>query len=168
MIFSEESGAGARPSEDSWGLRRERRRRRRTAIIMVLIGAASAVAGIVLQIAANGHGVFDHQPSHLAPGVPAWARIGAVVALELSLLALARFNWRSADELRRRQIKDFWAAIGFSMLAMFPILHVIGPYTTAETRLTLVYVAGITGGCLFYAWDRLGDRLPFFRHKETD
>lgn len=70
--------------------------------------------------------------------------------------------------MRRGMSNSGAVAAGLAALSPLNMSMPDSPDTTPETRLTLVYAAGVAGGCLFYAWDRLGDRLPFFRHKETD
>lgn len=142
-----------------WGEQRERRRRWRKLALLALICLLAGLGALVLPISADGNGVFDHHPSRLSAAIPPVARVTAGLVLLLVLILFARLNWLSSDELRRAQVKDFWAAIGFSMLVAFPLVHVLGPYTTAGTRLALTYGAGLAGGCIRYLWRTVSERI---------
>ena len=141
-----------------WGEKREHARKTRSWLILGATCVLSGAAAVVLPFVSQGHGVFDHRHWNGDASLPVRAVVG--ILFTATLMIAARQNWLASDEMKRRSITNFWAAIGFGTLAMFPILHILAPVIDPETRIALIYGAALAAGTLSYLYRKVRGTAP--------
>ena len=126
----------------------ERSHRRKRLLILGVCAVLSGLAPVVMKVAGNQNVIF---PQTFGPGwnLSIMARVAVFVAFFGALVLVARWNWLTSDEVRRSHLLGFWAAIGWSLSAMFVVFMLFGRDIPESARLPVAFFAPIGLGLLF-------------------
>lgn len=142
---------------ENYGESRERAHRHQRLFILALATVLSCLAPVVLVVAGEQNVIFPHS---LGPGwnLPFVLRLAIFIVFVGSASLVARWNWIGSDEVRRGRLLSFWAAIGWSLSAVFVVFLLFGRDIPEAARLPTAFFAPMGMGAVFAVlqWRRDG------------